>query len=128
MGRGHVRDRTGCQSDQRPRARRHDGRPWNRVTWIKPQTTGTNTTMTLGRQRRPHGRERHVLSLGASESDQLIPVFLRSSLCTIALPPDDYEPAEAELHDEVEMPGLTLDQVRKRLLRPFRVVRPQDKS
>lgn len=37
-------------------------------------------------------------------------------------PPSDHEPSEAELAEEFDMPGLTLDQVRERLFRPFRFV------
>ncbi len=40
-------------------------------------------------------------------------------------PPADYEPTEAELEQEFDMPGLTLDQVRERLFRPFRFVRKE---
>ena len=42
-------------------------------------------------------------------------------------PPPDYEPTEAELAEEFDMPGLTLDQARERFFRPFRVVQ-SDKS
>ena len=43
---------------------------------------------------------------------------------TLTLPPDD-QPSKAELEEEFDMPGLTLDRVRVRLIRPFRFVRKE---
>lgn len=43
----------------------------------------------------------------------------------VPVPPPDHEPTEAELAQEFDMPGLTLDQVRERLFRPFRFVRKE---
>ena len=45
----------------------------------------------------------------------------------LPVPPPDYEPTEAELAEEFDMPGLTLDQARERFFRPFRFVQ-SDKS
>ena len=42
---------------------------------------------------------------------------------TLPLPPPGYQPSKAELEEEVDMPGLTDEQVRERFFRPFRFER-----
>ena len=41
-------------------------------------------------------------------------------------PPPDYQPSTVELEEEFDIPGLTIDQLRERLLRPFRFVRKEE--
>ena len=36
------------------------------------------------------------------------------------LKPCDYQPSKAEMEEEIDMPGLSLDQIRKAFFRPFR--------
>ena len=38
-------------------------------------------------------------------------------------PPEDYQPTKAELEEEFDMPGLSLEQARAFFMRPFRFVR-----
>ena len=42
---------------------------------------------------------------------------------TLELPPTDYQPSKADLEEELDMPGMTMDEVRKTFRRPFRIVR-----
>ena len=39
---------------------------------------------------------------------------------TMRLPKRSYQPSRKELREEVEMPGLSLDQARKAFFRPFK--------
>ena len=41
---------------------------------------------------------------------------------------DDYEPTKEELEEEFDMPGLSDDEVRRRLLRPVRLKRQGEKA
>ena len=43
---------------------------------------------------------------------------------TLELAPTDYRPSKAELEEEFDMPGMTMDEVRGVFRRPFRIVRP----
>lgn len=40
---------------------------------------------------------------------------------SITMPPRDYQPTKAELEEEFEMPGASLDTVRSAFFRPVRV-------
>ncbi len=42
---------------------------------------------------------------------------------TISVPRGDYQPTKAELEEEVDMPGMSADQVRDAFFRPFRFIR-----
>ena len=42
---------------------------------------------------------------------------------TLELAPTDYQPSKAELEEEFDMPGMTMDEVRETFRRPFRIVR-----
>ena len=42
---------------------------------------------------------------------------------TLELAPSDYQPSKAELEDEFDMPGMTMDEVRQTFRRPFKIVR-----
>ena len=42
---------------------------------------------------------------------------------TLPLPPPGYQPSKAELEEEIDMPGLSDQEARERLFRPFRFVR-----
>ena len=42
----------------------------------------------------------------------------------LELGPADYQPSKAELEEEFDMPGMTMDEVREVFRRPFRIVRP----
>ena len=42
----------------------------------------------------------------------------------LELAPTDYQPSKAELEEEFDMPGMSMDEVRAALRRPFRIVRP----
>ena len=44
---------------------------------------------------------------------------------TLPLPPPGYQPSKAELEEEIDMPGLSDEEVRERFFRPFRFVREQ---
>ena len=41
----------------------------------------------------------------------------------IELPPVGYQPTKAELEEEMDMPGLSFDQIRNVLSKPVRIVR-----
>ena len=43
-------------------------------------------------------------------------------------PPDDYQPSRAEMEEEFDMPGLSLEQARAFFMRPFRHLYPAPKS
>ena len=42
---------------------------------------------------------------------------------TLELAPTDYQPTKAELEEEFDMPGMSMDEVRQVFRRPFRIVR-----
>ena len=42
----------------------------------------------------------------------------------LELAPTDYQPSKAELEEEFDMPGMTMDEVRGMFRRLFRIVRP----
>lgn len=42
----------------------------------------------------------------------------------LELAPTDYQPSKAELEEEFDMPGMSMDEVREAFRRPFRIVRP----
>ena len=42
----------------------------------------------------------------------------------LKLAPTDYQPSKAELEEEFDMPGMSMDEVREVFRRPFRIVRP----
>ena len=46
----------------------------------------------------------------------------------IEVPADDYEPSKEELYEDVDMPNLTVEEAKKRLMRPFRLVRTDRKK
>ena len=41
----------------------------------------------------------------------------------LELAPTDYQPSKAEMEEEFDMPGMSMDEVRAVLRRPFRIVR-----
>ena len=41
----------------------------------------------------------------------------------LELAPTDYQPSKAELEEEFDMPGMTMDEVRHTFRRPFKFVR-----
>ena len=43
-------------------------------------------------------------------------------------PPDDYQPSRAELEEEFDMPGLSLEQARAFFMRPLRHLYPAPKT
>ena len=43
-------------------------------------------------------------------------------------PPEGYQPTKAELEEEFDMPGLSLEQAREFFMRPFRHLYPASKS
>ena len=45
---------------------------------------------------------------------------------TMKIPDRKYQPSRAELREEIDMPGLTLKQVRAAFMRPFRFVQDRD--
>ena len=42
---------------------------------------------------------------------------------TLELAPTDYRPSRAELEEEFDMPGMTMDEVRQTFRRPSKIVR-----
>ena len=42
---------------------------------------------------------------------------------TITLPGRDFQPSKADMEEEFDMPGLSLDEIRATFSRPFRVLR-----
>ena len=42
---------------------------------------------------------------------------------TITLPPADYQPSKAEMEEEIDMPGMDDEQIRRTFFRPFKFVR-----
>ena len=46
----------------------------------------------------------------------------------VRLPPPGYQPSKAEMEEEVDMPGLSDEQVRERFFRPFRFERAATKE
>lgn len=44
---------------------------------------------------------------------------------TLPLPPPGYQPSKAELEEEIDMPGLSDQEMRETFFRPFRIVREQ---
>ena len=46
-------------------------------------------------------------------------------LTPLELAPTDYQPSEAELEEEFDMPGMSLDEIRATFFRPFRVLREE---
>lgn len=45
---------------------------------------------------------------------------------TLPLPPPGYQPSKAELEEEIDMPGLSDEEVRETFFRPFRFEREQE--
>ena len=41
----------------------------------------------------------------------------------LELSPTDYQPSKADLDEEFDMPGMTMDEVRETFRRPFTIVR-----
>ena len=46
----------------------------------------------------------------------------------IEVSPDDYEPSKDELEEEVTMPNLTIEEVKKRFMRPFKLIQSDPKA
>ena len=42
---------------------------------------------------------------------------------TVALPPNDYQPSKAELEEEIDMPGMSDEELRRSFFRPVKFVR-----
>lgn len=42
---------------------------------------------------------------------------------TIVLPPADYQPSKAEMEEEIDMPGMDDEEIRRTFFRPFKFVR-----
>ena len=42
----------------------------------------------------------------------------------LPMPPDGYQPSKEEQEEEIDMPGMSEQQLRDTFFRPFRVVRP----
>ena len=45
----------------------------------------------------------------------------------IELAPSEYQPSKAELEEEIPLPGASLAQVRRAFLRPFKILRRDQK-
>ena len=42
---------------------------------------------------------------------------------SLKLAPTDYQPSKAELEEEIDMPGMTMEEIRHTFRRPFKIVR-----
>ena len=45
---------------------------------------------------------------------------------TVTLPPKDYQPSKAELEEEIDMPGMSDEEIRRTFFRPFKIVRESE--